>query len=248
MWAARRLSEATGERLVDMATAAECDYSLRMGERLGFCFPVHGWQPPRLVLRFIRRLHIRGLASVPYCYAVCTCGDNIGLTMKILRRCLHRQHIQLHSTFSLVMPETYVALPFMLTDPLPREREKLRQADIQLRQIEEDVKMCRMGLDRTVRGPLPWLLSYGIGEAFNRWMITDRPFKVDAGCCVHCGLCAKVCPTGDLVCQRGQLPQWLGDGRCAACMSCYHHCPHHAISYGPLTRRRGQYYYGKNKI
>ncbi|MCI7256823.1 MAG: ferredoxin, partial [Prevotella sp.] len=28
------------------------------------------------------------------------------------------------------------------------------------------------------------------------------------------------------------------------CLSCYHHCPHHAINYGNITKKRGQYFFG----
>ena len=39
-------------------------------------------------------------------------------------------------------------------------------------------------------------------------------------------------------------PEWQHNGRCTCCLSCYHHCPRHAINYGSITRRRGQYYFG----
>jgi hypothetical protein len=59
------------------------DCQLEEGERLGFCFPVHGWQPPRIVRRFIRQSTFRLLPST-YVYALVTCGDSIGRTMEML--------------------------------------------------------------------------------------------------------------------------------------------------------------------
>ena len=59
-WAATTLSEKTGEKLIDITDIAGTDvsYKLEEGERLGFCFPVHGWRPPLIVRNFIRRLSI----------------------------------------------------------------------------------------------------------------------------------------------------------------------------------------------
>ena len=76
-WAARRLHQCTGEELVDMAGALQSGadslhYTLEPGERLGFCFPIHGWQPPALVRRFVRGMHLDG-ADGAMTYAVVTC-------------------------------------------------------------------------------------------------------------------------------------------------------------------------------
>ena len=105
-WAAERLAEATGERLTLM-TDENTHCTLTPNERIGFCFPVHGWQPPRLVRNFIRRLTFSSeqpLAS-HYCYALVTCGDSIGLTMEMFNEDLEKKGLHASSTFSLVMPE-----------------------------------------------------------------------------------------------------------------------------------------------
>jgi NAD-dependent dihydropyrimidine dehydrogenase PreA subunit len=35
------------------------------------------------------------------------------------------------------------------------------------------------------------------------------------------------------------LPQWQSD--CSGCLACYHVCPHHAINFGKMTQKKGQY-------
>ena len=57
-WAARQLAEATNDELhfiPDELNKGDLHYTLKDGERLGFCFPTHGWQPPRIVREFIRK-------------------------------------------------------------------------------------------------------------------------------------------------------------------------------------------------
>ena len=252
LWAAQRLAEATGEQLVSMAEALQhghLSFALTAGERLGFCFPIHGWQPPGIVRRFLSKAQIAwasDAASPHYCYALCTCGDSTGKAIDMFCRQLWRsQQLPLHAAFALVMPESYVCLPFMHTDPPERERQKTLQAAADLSRFITTVADRQTVMEHLVEGPAPWLLTHVVGAFFNRHMVSDRRFVVDAGQCIHCRRCAQVCPTANIDFGR-ELPEWHHDGSCTACLACYHHCPRHAINYGDITRKRGQYYFGRN--
>ncbi len=243
-WAAETLAAQTGERLVAIAEAlrGDCRYVLNEGERVGFCFPVHGWQPPQLVRRFIERLQLDG-AQNAFVYALCTCGDTVGDAIGMLERDMQKKGLRLDAAFSLLMPESYVCLPFMYTDKPEREREKIEKAAKQLEAVVAEVKDRRCGARWLDKGPAPWLYTKVIGEAFNRWMISDNPFTVDKRRCTKCGRCQKICPTQNIVTDADGQPQWLHSGECTCCLACYHHCPVHAIDYGKITKKRGQYYF-----
>lgn len=246
-WAAKTIAGITGEHLVSIPDeiAGECRYGLAEGERIGFCFPVHGWQPPAIVRKFVSKCKFSDAAG-HYCFALCTCGDNIGLTMEMLGTDLSRVGLRLDSVFSLTMPNTYVCLPFMDTDSKELETAKKEGARKAIDVIAKAISMRKGGICSTVKGPVPYILSNVIGEFFNHQMITDKPFRVDMKLCVACGRCASACPTGNIAPDAGNRPQWLHGGLCTGCMACYHHCPTHAINYGRATRHKGQYYYGRN--
>ena len=247
-WAAESVARHIGEDLFFIPDELKggCHYSLKTDERIGFFFPTHGWQPPHIVRKFISRLRIDN-AQGHFCYALTTCGDSIGETMEILNKDLEKSSLPTASSmFCLVMPESYVCLPFMYTDKPEREKEKIDCASRQLEEYEQAILERRENEVRTVRGFMPWTMSHIIGNYFNKRMVTDKKFTIDAEKCIHCGKCEKVCPTGDLLFQ-GELPSWKNDGSCTCCLACYHHCPQHAINYGSITRKRGQYYFGHPK-
>ena len=244
-WVAEELAKNTGEKILSISNElkGECSYSLQEGERLGFCFPVHGWQPPRIVRDFINKATF-SLKSSTYSYAILTCGDNIGKALDIFKKELNKKQLQISSAYSLIMPESYVCLPFMHTDTKENEQKKIHNATIELKRITNEIINREPNIVRITRGPFPWTLSHVIGAFFNAHMISDKKFFVDENICIHCRKCEKTCPTGNIFIKNG-VPHWLHNNTCTNCLSCYHHCPKHAINYGKITRKRGQYYFGR---
>lgn len=243
-WAAKMIAEATGERLLDVAQEVhtDCIYTLTEDERIGFCFPVHGWRPPKLLRKFISKLHIQRPGG-HYTWALCTCGDDIGLTMQYLDDDLERAGLPTtECQFSITMPESYVGLPFMDVDPPEKEMAKLTVAERQMPAIVETIVEYQSVVQINTGG-WKWAKSHIIGSFFAHHLITDRPFRVVTDRCITCGTCAKVCPVNNIEGGKGSLPAWKHSDDCLVCFNCYHHCPTHAIEYGNRTKNKGQYYF-----
>ena len=235
-WVARQLAEATDEKLCyipDELRKGKLSYTMATGERLGFCFPTHGWQPPRIVREFIRRAHFE---AATYVYAVTTCGDNMGHAMRILNKELANKGLQAQSVFAVLMPESNVCFPFLHLDTKEREREKIAQARERVAHISELVVNRQRGVEELIRGAIPYTYTYVIGGYYNKHLISDSKLWVDTDACTRCGLCERLCPVDDI---KGTPPEWLHNGRCTNCLACYHHCPAHAIHWAKMER--GQY-------
>ncbi len=241
-------------------------FILKENERLGFVFPVHGWRVPKLVREFISKMKILREPSdatggnkakaddcpknSPFAYCVCTAGDSIGLTIENLNEVISQNPslqalgiTKVSSSYSLIMPESYIGLPFMDVDPKERETRKKENAAQELAVVCEEIFDRKEGISRLVKGPIPWFFTKVVGGFFENVLITDKRFHVEKDRCVKCGICANVCPVGDIKGGHGEYPVWLHHKDCLTCFTCYHHCPHHAIEFGNQTQKKGQYYF-----
>ena len=203
-----------------------------------------------ITLRSAMQLHTTNEVPLTdyYTYTLVTCGDSVGLTTKIFQKILANKGLCLHGHYDLVMPESYVCLPFMYTDTPEKEHRKIAQATIDLKQIICNIQQHRVCLQPSHPGALPKTYSHAIGAFFNKYMITDKPFRVDEEKCIGCGKCAETCSVGNIAIGEGSTPEFKHTGECTCCLSCYHHCPTHAINYGRITRKRGQYYFGRTSM
>ena len=244
---AKEIAAGIGEELLfipDLIRENRYKFTLQPEETVGFCFPTHGWQPPRIVRDFIKQLSITRHPSPNnlYCWALTTCGDNMGEAMTILNKDLKAIGLKASTMFSVIMPESYVCLPFMYTDTEDKEQQKIAAAKEQLPHIIACLRERKEGIEELEKGGTPRLYSYVIGAYFNARMVNDKKFTVDTDACIKCGKCAKVCPVDNIT---GTPPVWNHNGRCTSCLACYHYCPTHAINFGKITRKRGQYYFNK---
>ena len=188
--------------------------------------------------------------SLPFAFCVCTAGDSIGLTIENLNEVISQNPslqalgiTKVSSSYSLIMPESYVGLPFMDVDTKKKEIWKKSKSAQELAVICEEIFDRKEGLSRLVKGPIPWFFTKVVGGFFDNVLITDKRFHVEKDKCVKCGICANVCPVGDIKGGHGEYPEWLHHKDCLTCFTCYHHCPHHAIEFGKQTQKKGQYYF-----
>ena len=136
---------------------------------------------------------------------------------------LKEQGPKADSAISLIMPESYVGLPFMDVDEEKKEIQKKTHANHMICAFVDHIIDKDRGIFKITRGHWPRINSRLIGHAFIKWIIGDSKFRVDPQRCIHCGKCASVCPTDDIEWSKGECPEWKHNGKCLSCFACYHH-------------------------
>lgn len=202
-----------------------------------------------MVAEFIEKLNIE--AHGRYCYFLLTAGDSCGTYAEQLEAALAKKGMKVQACCSLIMPESYVGLPFMDVDTDLREAEKKMMASGELQKFA-DVLVDRRSIRMPIkRGTMPWVLSNVLGTVFYKQLITDKRFRCDESKCTGCGKCVKACPVQNMKLKSSddglKHPEWLHNGRCMTCMACYHYCPEHAISFWCFTKGKGQYFFDHNR-
>jgi len=235
-WVAGRLADLLQDKVVPIAEEIcnEMVYTPAKDERVGFVFPVYGWEPPKIVLDFIQRMQMR---TPEYLYFVCTCGDDTGKTNRIFTQAIERKGWHCHAGYSVTMPDTYVCLPGFDIDGEDELKRKLQNASARVDFIAEEL-LLKVMHDKynCLEGAFPNVKTYVLGWLFRKFLMSPKPFHA-TDVCVSCGLCEKRCPVHNIKVEG--KPQWGDD--CTMCLACYHACPEHAIHYGNRTQKKGQY-------
>ena len=234
---ALRLGELLGERVVEMDVRGDAApaFTLGEGERVVWCFPIYSWGVPPVVARFIGRVALSGAEGARH-YMVCTCGDDCGNADRQWRRRLAARSWHGAEAYSVQMPNTYVLMKGFDTDSREVAAAKLATAPAAIAAIAEAIMAGRPA--NYTRGRWAWIKSAIIYPWFCRFDMSPKPFSVNGGC-TACGLCSRICPTGNISAGADGHPCWGDD--CALCLRCYHSCPRRAIRYGRATEGKGAY-------
>ncbi len=230
---ARRLGDA---RLEPMARHREGTVSAEGA--VGIVCPVYFYGLPLLVRDFLRRLD---LSRAEYAFVLLTAGGFPGRAAAEARSRLRRAGRGPDAIYALDAPGNYVAMYDVRSgDVLPARLAALSAAaagagdDVQRRMTRPVVASIPT---RMANALFAWTFGRLFAATCHR---QDRRFYATDGC-TRCGVCARVCPVGNIELADGR-PRWRG--QCEQCFACIHWCPVRAIQIrGRATVSRGRYHH-----
>jgi ferredoxin len=202
-------------------------------EAIGLVFPVHVWGLPSRIIDFVNKLPA---GKSKYYFALAVNAGQVAGTLNQLRKVMKARGLTLNAGYDLVMPSNYI--PWGGAEPVPAQEAKFAAV---ARKIKDIAATIGAGKDGPVeKGPL-WQRAILSGIAykftFNKLAKADKDFWVDEKC-NSCAICTSVCPSGNILLEKGQ-PVW--QGRCEQCLACIQWCPLEAIQYGKKTPGYARY-------
>lgn len=232
LYVARRLQEELGNvELRSMAKALhEGDFSVE-AESVGFVFPMHYFGLPLQVEEFMKSLVLK---DAPYLFAVATCGVPYwGIPFLQADEILADKGRRLHGQWFLRLVSNYIPWRDIAAD---------WRISIRVWLAEKKLKKIA-GAVASREGHETWQLLKGMSRRYHeewkhRQVSIDEEYICDKDKCTSCGLCEKICPTGNILRTDGK-PQW--QHKCVECLGCLHICPVKAINYGENTKGRKRY-------
>lgn len=182
---------------------------------IGLVFPIYGFGLPKMVRKFIEK----ATWECDYSFAIGTYGNKTGAAMMEVQKTARDHGQRFDYAQSLIMVDNYLPGFDMnkQANGLPGKR-----VDEHLAGIISDIQN-RRHLDAKVG--LGWRAATAMlqGGAFINSKQAQR-YIVNQDC-TKCGVCAKVCPSGNITVQDKVV---FGD-KCEGCLGCVHLCPQNAI-------------------
>lgn len=173
-------------------------------EVIGLVYPTYGHAAPRIVKEFISKVQLKS----KYIFAIATCS-----------------HASATSVSDLGITFNYSNCVEMISNHIPIaniEREKMidKNVDEQIRKIKTDIINKK---EQFKKPSAKERLIVKVIGAVHGGLPCDKYFVSDE--CVGCGICAKVCPKGNITVST--MPSF--STACEGCLACVHNCPRKAI-------------------
>lgn len=209
------------------------------GVRIGLFFPAYAYGLPRIVKDFVAR------ASFPkdaYIFAVCSSFGIPGGVLRQLDRLLRKQGVRLHAGFNVLDPRSSL-IEDPDNDTVQRVMISLNRGDAPQRSEDRIAEIAAVvGAKQANRLERSNRLTSFVGGMLNGVAVSSFRTMAESfsttDACRSCGICARICPRGNIQLEDDR-PVWGAD--CEMCHACIQWCPQEAIQFADRTADRPRY-------
>ena len=225
--------ENNGAEVTQAELPTESEYDVNAYDLIGFGYPIHGFNAPKLILQTCKALPKRDKKKdgVKNAFIFKTSGEPVRMSdvssLK-MRRILKSRGYKVNNEYQYVMPYNII---FRHTD-----NEAYRMWTVAKALVPADVAEILRGETRLPKkifmgGFLAWTLRCEHWGAH----IIGKLFKANKDC-VKCGKCEKLCPMHNIrIIEKGKDKKVKFGCKCIICMRCVQACPKAAINMGLLN-------------
>lgn len=188
-------------------------------DAIGIVAPVYAVEMPMMVKAFLKKANI----TTEYFFFIYTYGMGYAEAFAHVQQACEEKGLKLSYINAVQMVDNYLPGFEMQNqiDTLPK-----KDVEGQLKRILDDIAARReTKIKITAAGKLQM--------AMYQKMLAKRILRRDTAqgytvndACMHCGICAKVCPADNIAVTKDAVT--FAD-RCEVCYACLHNCPNNAI-------------------
>ncbi|MEZ7892666.1 MAG: EFR1 family ferrodoxin [Candidatus Wallbacteria bacterium] len=206
-----------GGNLISIPHVVNSNVKEYKDDAIGLIFPIYSLGLPEMVRQFLNNVKL----DAGYTFAIGTYGNMPGAALLELQNLAKAKGFCFDYANSLLMVDNYLPM-FEINKQIARLPEK--KTEEMTVKIVEDIhnhKHLQTTAAWWARG-LTALLRVFDNMAYNgkqceKYIINDQ--------CNKCGICAKVCPAGNIIVNH----KMQFKSKCQGCLACVHHCPRNAI-------------------
>ncbi len=200
-------------------------------QAVGIVYPVYYVGLPYMVSDFIANLPLK---EGVYYFILATCGGMDVASTKQAADIFKQRNGKLSAAFRVRLPGNYQ----IMYSPYSSDYcQKMYQAEEnKIAEIAQTIKDKKEDLGAIYPSFFAALGNLIYKITFNPRKIGKHFWADDK--CTSCGICAKVCPAGNIRIIDGK-PQW--GNKCESCLACLHWCPVSAVQYKKATLNKERY-------
>ena len=184
-------------------------------DAIGVVFPIYWWTLPKMVCRFLDRVKF----EADYIFAIGTYGSLPGAAMLNLQKQSWENGCRFDYANHLIMLDNYLPVFEMGAQikKLPNKKVEEKTAKIvhDINNRKHMLATASLGL-RAITA-ITSIVRNLTGKNAQKYIVNSR--------CNKCGICAKVCPSGNIT-VTGKV--CFAD-KCEVCFACLHLCPQNAM-------------------
>ena len=213
------VAERIGGTLLSIPQLMRQDEIIIEDDAVGVVCPVYNAEMPMMVRDFMRKARIK----TDYFFFIYTYGAGFGEAYAHAKLAAEEAGLTLRYVNAIQMVDNF--LPYF---DMQEQIDTLPQKDVegQLDAVCADI-IARKAVDVKITARTREQMEMYHQKLAEVWLKKDTALSYTVNDdCIHCGICAKVCPANNItVTEEGVC----FSNHCEVCYACLHNCPQHAI-------------------